>query len=136
MKTPPYIDSQTRRGRSRRARLSILAALLVCGCAEPPLGMRDVDVIGYDGKHAVAPDCSQLSEDSVVFGGTTPRPKMAWGCATYTNLAAQLAQPSDLVAPHALTPADAAVAASAVHRYQNGAVMPLKDNNSVKPGGS
>ena len=50
---------------------------------------------------------------------------MAWGCATYTNLAAQLAHPQDIVKPEWLGPADAAVAASAVQRYQTERVTPL-----------
>jgi pilus assembly protein CpaD len=53
------------------------------------------------------------------------RPSMEWGCATYTNLAAQVAHPQDLVKPEPLGPADAAVAASAVRRYETGHVIPL-----------
>jgi hypothetical protein len=116
------------------ARLSLAAALSLCGCAEPPLGMHDVDVIGYDGQQAIPPDCSKLVEKSVYYTATKhPRPTMAWGCATYTNLAAQIVRPADLVAPHPLSPADAAVAASAVSRYQRGDVMKLQDN-SLKAG--
>lgn len=119
-----------------QGRLSVAAILLLGACAEPPLGMHDASVIGYDGKNAIAPDCDSLTEASVVGSASAqPRPSMAWGCATYTNLAAQLARPADVVAPHPLTPADAAVAASAVARYQRGEVMKLQDN-ALKAGSS
>jgi type IV pilus biogenesis protein CpaD/CtpE len=55
---------------------------------------------------------------------------MQWGCATYTNLAAQLAHPEDIVKPQTLGPADAAVAASAVRRYELGRVIPLDATTS------
>jgi type IV pilus biogenesis protein CpaD/CtpE len=55
---------------------------------------------------------------------------MAWGCATYTNLAAQIAHPRDLVDPAPLGPADAAVAASAVRRYQTDRVYKLPDDTT------
>ena len=126
--------SRLRKARRWPARLSVAVALLLCGCAEPPIGMHDVDVIGYDGHQAIPPDCSKLVERSVYYTATEhPRPTMAWGCATYTNLAAQIDRPADLVAPRPLSPADAAVAASAVSRYERGDVMKLPDN-SLKPG--
>lgn len=55
---------------------------------------------------------------------------MQWGCATYTNLAAQLAHPEDAVHPQTLDPADAAVAASAVRRYKTERVTPLDKTTS------
>jgi pilus assembly protein CpaD len=108
-------------------------ALSVGGCAEsngspmkkPPRGMPDDSSIGFDGKSAIAPDCNMLSRASTLTDAGYDRPEMAWGCATYTNLAAQIANPKDLVAPEKLGPADAAVAASAVHRYETGQIVPL-----------
>jgi type IV pilus biogenesis protein CpaD/CtpE len=55
---------------------------------------------------------------------------MEWGCATSTTLAAQLARPQDAVAPQTLGPADAAVAASAVRRYETGRVTRLDTSTS------
>lgn len=103
----------------------VTAALLLTGCLKPPIGMPDASVIGYDGHRAVPPDCDQLSAPSLLLDGGLPRPSVAWGCATYTNLAAQVANPRDLVAPGRVGPADAAVAASAVQRYETGRVIPL-----------
>lgn len=112
---------------------SVVALFSLGGCVEPPIAMHGIETIGYDGKNAIPPDCSQLVEHSVVFDAGFRRPSMAWGCATYTNLAAQIAQPSDLVAPHPLTPADGQVAADAIRRYQTGKVTPL-NKESLKAG--
>jgi type IV pilus biogenesis protein CpaD/CtpE len=87
--------------------------------------MPDQSVIGYDGHAAVPPDCASLSRRSVLTDAGWHRPSMEWGCATYTNLAAQLARPADLVAPEKLGPADAAVAAGGVRRYETDKVKPL-----------
>jgi pilus assembly protein CpaD len=115
----------------------ILSLILVCttavalgGCFKPPRNMPDESVIGFDGKNAVPPDCTELARDSVLTDAGLHRPSMQWGCATYTNLAAQIANPKDLVAPRKLAPADAAVAASAVHRYETGHVIPLDAGTS------
>ncbi|MCY0389487.1 CpaD family pilus assembly lipoprotein [Robbsia sp. Bb-Pol-6] len=117
---------------STRARARTLALLLLCGiavstsgCFKPPMGMPDASVIGYDGTRTTPPDCAALSRASLLTDGGLHRPGMQWGCATYTNLAAQIANPKDVVAPEPVGPADAAVAASAVRRYQTGHVMKI-----------
>jgi type IV pilus biogenesis protein CpaD/CtpE len=115
----------------------ILSLVLICtvaaslgGCFKPPRNMPNESVIGFEGKSAVAPDCTELARSSVLTDAGIRRPSMQWGCATYTNLAAQVANPKDLVAPRKLAPADAAVAASAVHRYETGHVIPLDASTS------
>jgi pilus assembly protein CpaD len=105
--------------------------LPLAGCfLKPPVSMPDSRVIGYDGKSAVPPDCERLTRDSLLLDAGVRRPSMQWGCATYTNMAAQIAQPEDLVNPRKLGPADAAVAASAVHRYEAGQLIPLDTTTS------
>lgn len=118
---------------TRRIALLLLSLTVVTslgGCLVPARGMPDVDVIGYDGKSAVPPDCEALTRRSLLLDAGLPRPSMQWGCATYTNLAAQVANPRDFVAPPKLAAADAAVAASAVHRYETGRVIPLDAQSS------
>jgi type IV pilus biogenesis protein CpaD/CtpE len=119
----------------KHARILTLAALvaLACGasgCFKPPRNMPNETVIGFDGKNAIAPNCDELSRASLLTDAGVRRPSMQWGCATYTNLAAQVANPRDLVEPQPLGPADAAVAASAVHRYETGRVIPLDTTSS------
>jgi pilus assembly protein CpaD len=110
--------------------IACIALASLGSCSKPPITMPDVSVIGYDGHRAVPPDCAALARPSVLTDGGWHRPQMEWGCATYTNLAAQIANPKDLVEPGKLGPADAAVAASAVHRYETGHVIPLDDSTS------
>jgi pilus assembly protein CpaD len=110
--------------------LACAATTCVSGCFKPPRDMPDQSVIGFDGKNAVPPDCTELARGSVLTDAGWHRPSMQWGCATYTNLAAQVANPKDLVAPRKLAPADAAVAASAVRRYETGHVIPLDTTTS------
>ncbi|GAB5095172.1 CpaD family pilus assembly lipoprotein [Caballeronia sp. LP006] len=110
-------------------------ALPLAGCfIKPPVSMPDSRVIGYDGNAAVPPDCEKLTRASLLFDSGVRRPSMQWGCATYTNLAAQVANPQDLVNPQTLGPADAAVAASAVHRYETGQVIPLDTTTTTRNG--
>jgi type IV pilus biogenesis protein CpaD/CtpE len=92
--------------------------------------MPDASVIEYDGHGAVPPDCASLSRPSLLRDAGARRPAMEWGCATYTDLAAQLARPADLVSPEKLGPADAAVAAGAMRRYETGHVIPLDTTTS------
>ncbi|SAK78886.1 lipoprotein [Caballeronia hypogeia] len=106
-------------------------AFVAAGCIHPPRNMPNESVIGYDGHDAVPPDCNALSRGAVLSDAGRRRPAMQWGCATFTNLAAQLAHPADIVAPQTLGPADAAVAASAVRRYETGRVIPL-DKTSTR----
>jgi pilus assembly protein CpaD len=115
----------------------LIALMLVCtvgagtgGCVEPPRTMPDQSVIQFDGHLALPPDCASLARPSVLTDAGWRRPQMEWGCATYTNLAAQLAHPQEIVKPESLGPADAAVAASAVHRYQTGRVTALDPTTS------
>ena len=120
---------------SRTLRYPALAVLLalacsLAGCMHPPLTMPNDTVIGFDGKHAVPPDCEALSRPPVLSDAGRQRPAMQWGCATYTNLAAQVAYPADLVDPQTLGPANGATAASAVRRYETGHVIQLDTSSS------
>lgn len=106
--------------------LSVL--LSACMSAQPPLNLPDASVIGFtpgDGGHAVPPACAALNERSGMIDAGSARPGVAFGCATYSNLAAMIARPADLTAPIPYAGADAPLAASAVRRYEEGRVAPL-----------
>lgn len=107
-----------------------VSLLAIGGCFKPPRNMPDSSVIGFDGRDAIPPDCASLARPSELTDAGIRRPAMEWGCAYYTNLAAQVANPRDLVEPRRLGPADAAVAASAVHRYETGNLIPLDQSTS------
>jgi pilus biogenesis lipoprotein CpaD len=92
--------------------------------------MPDASVIHYESGHAVPPDCRPLAVRSGLTDGGLRQPSVAWGCATYSNLAAQVANPRDLQQPGPMGPADAAVAADAMHRYELDKVTPLDKQTS------
>ncbi|MFJ1209505.1 CpaD family pilus assembly lipoprotein [Burkholderia pyrrocinia] len=104
-----------------RVRTTVLTllplALAGCMSAPPPLNLPDARSIGFDGAQAVRPDCAKLMQPSHLVDAGFGRPGVPFGCATYTNLAAMLARPQDLVAPVPYGGADAEVAAGAVRRY-------------------
>jgi type IV pilus biogenesis protein CpaD/CtpE len=105
--------------------------MLLGGCFyHPPFDMPDASVIGYDGTRATPPDCRRLAVPAGLSDAGQRLPSVAWGCATYTNLAAQVARPSDLAAPSAVGPADAVTAAGAVERYRQNKVTPLDQGSS------
>jgi pilus assembly protein CpaD len=117
----------------QRVAIAGVALASLAGCMpKPTLGMPDASVLSYDGKRIVPPDCDALERRSLVReAGIARRPDIAFGCATYTNLAAQIARPADLVAPLPLGPADAAVAASAVRRYETGTITPIDTQSTL-----
>lgn len=114
----------------RGAVICLLAATLAGCFPQPPRGMPDSSVIGFDGTHAVAPNCDALTQPSTAIDAGEHRPSMEWGCATYSNLAAQIAHPSDLVSPKSLGPANGAVAAAAMQRYETGQVIKLDEGTT------
>jgi pilus assembly protein CpaD len=117
---------------SRPATLAVALALAcgLSGCFQPPRSMPNESVLGFDGKNAVGPDCDALTRPSLLTDAGFHRPSMQWGCATYTNLAAQVAHPKDLVAPEPAGPANGATAASAMRRYETGKIIPLDTSSS------
>jgi pilus assembly protein CpaD len=104
------------------ALLLLPLALSACMSATPPVGLPNASVIGFDGREAIAPDCASLVQPSHLIDAGMGRPGIAFGCATYTNLAVMLARPADLVEPLPYAGADATTAASAVRRFDEGRV--------------
>ena len=105
--------------------LSIATMCTLAGCFPATRTMPDASFIRGDDQGAEPPDCDKLVAPSGLSDAGIPRPTMAWGCATYSNLAAQVANPKDLFNPDPLGPTDANVAASAVRRYRTDKVTPL-----------
>ncbi|TCG06966.1 hypothetical protein BZM27_22815 [Paraburkholderia steynii] len=112
------------------AMLGGAACILLTSCmsTQPPLDMPDVSVIGFvpgDGGYLTPPACNALNQRSDMVDAGYARPGVAFGCATYSNLAAMIARPADVLAPVPYPGADAPLAASAVRRYEEGHAMPL-----------
>jgi pilus assembly protein CpaD len=111
--------------------LSLLTALSGCMSTPPALSMPDASVIGFDGAHATPPDCAKLERPSHLSDAGSARPGVAFGCATYTNLAVMLARPADLVQPIPYAGADAALGASAARHYEEGSATPLNSTSTT-----
>ena len=116
------------------AAVAALLGLPGCMSAHPPLGLPDATVIGFDPHNAgraVPPDCTRLAVPSHMIDAGTARPDVAFGCATYSNLAAMLARPADIVDPLPYAGADATLGASAVRRYEEGRTAPLSPTSTT-----
>lgn len=115
----------------RTALALLLPILALTGCITPSAGMPDASVIGVAGGQAQPPDCARLREPPTLSYGGTALPSMAFGCATYTNLAAMVARPEDLTHPVPYGGPDAALAARAVRRYEEGKQIPLRNTRTT-----
>ncbi|PWC17696.1 CpaD family pilus assembly lipoprotein [Brenneria corticis] len=117
------------------------AAWLSAGCASwqrDPAGMPDVSSIRLQlrGKPwaAVAPDCDRLLQPAYHWSHDG-RQQVAFGCATYSNLAISLARPQDLSTPRVYSGMQADAAALAVTRYRQNKVEPLRETESTSMSG-
>lgn len=77
--------------------------------------------LSYTATTAVAGPCGQWPED---LANDTSQNKHweNFGCATQANLAAQLASPTDLIAPRGMTPIDADNRTKVITDYRNGRI--------------
>lgn len=80
----------------------------------PPPPVR----VGYSRLVAVGPQCANLWGDLTRTANNGPH--AAFGCAVTANMAVQIADPRDLVAPRASYPADAVRRATVLEKYRKG----------------
>lgn len=127
---------------TRMSSVCLGGALVLTGCTFPN---RDFSVMPEpaavirvvndgSGVKAVAPDCTAFLTPSRISRPDDPRPAVAFGCATYTNLAGQVANPNDLIAPQPYAGQMADTVQSAVERYREGQVIPLRSTSSTQAG--
>lgn len=127
-----------------RSPLQLLVVLglagLLAGCAFPKRDysmVPDASIIQVQLQNgewvAVPPECKRLiTEAPRPWYDYDARPQIAFGCATYTNLANSVARPRDLTEPGSYGGQHADTAASAVTRYRQNAVTPLNKTTSTK----
>lgn len=75
-------------------------------------------LVGFDTVRAVVPDCASVSRD--MSGRFSNQGSTSLGCAINANMAAQIADPRDIVAPRLMTPADSGRAAVVFDHYRKG----------------
>jgi pilus assembly protein CpaD len=77
-------------------------------------------VVGFERFETIAPKCGLNWEN---LTRTSDNETFAnFGCAVTANMAAQVANPEDLIRPRAMTPADAQRRATVLDKYRQGAV--------------
>lgn len=113
-------------------------SLMLGGCGFPRKDFSSVPdpsiirMTQHNGEwRAHAPDCRHLLQPSQYNAYHNMRLSIAFGCATYSNLAASVARPADLVQPPAFAGTHADPAALAVERYRLNDVEPLRDTTST-----
>jgi pilus assembly protein CpaD len=96
----------------------------------PPL------IVGFSSYQAVGPQCGHW--DNLTSTGSN-KPYANFGCANSANIAAQIANPRDLIAPRAMDPADATRRSVVLDHYRKGEITSTaKDDQataSTKPPG-
>lgn len=122
--------------------LVLLLTLGITACSSwqrDEYDMPDASVINIEhrfwGWAVTPPDCHTRRYSSH-HQGDTPRPVIPFGCATYTNLAASLARPQDLVVPQNYPGAQSDTATLSVTRYRENNVEPLRDTQSTEKTGA
>lgn len=119
--------------------ITLTVAAGLAGCQFPvkqSMQMPDTGVIQTvrltDGREVLLPpDCAPLLQPSHLDRPGERRPGIAFGCATYTNMAHSIARPQDLTRPGAYAGQDAGDAANAVQRYRDNEVTPLQNNSTL-----
>ena len=126
---------------SARSCLVVGLGLALTACAFPRkdytfLPDHSVITVTHDGSvyKANAPDCSTLMQRSHHNKVDDLRKPIGFGCSTYTNLAAQLARPEDLVRAKAYRGQSPDAAAAAITRYRENKVTPLRETRSTDVG--
>jgi pilus assembly protein CpaD len=87
-------------------------------------------VISYQTYEAVVPDCPDISQYNIGWAGTNAA-LPSFGCAVAVNLAAMIADPSDLVGKQPMDPADTTRRTIVVTKYRNGEVTGAKRNSEA-----
>lgn len=137
-----YSVSRTASGRVTLVVVSCVASVVLSGCGFPRKdfsGVPDPTVIHvthHNGQwQAHAPECRPLLQPSQYNDYHNLRMSIAFGCATYSNLAASVANPRDLVQPRAFSGTHADAAALAVERYRLNDIEPLRETMSTSATG-
>ena len=120
---------------------ALVLLMTLAGCAFPRKdfsGIPGPQIIKVtqdeSGFHAVAPDCKPLLQPSQLNKAEDLRQSIAFGCATYTNLAEQIARPRDLTHPGQYAGQSPDSAGAAVQRYRDNAVTPLRGTRATDAG--
>jgi pilus assembly protein CpaD len=120
IQAPNGVDS-TATTESARALLVTLGAspdeVRTVGYA-PPAGARPAVIVGYAAFQATGPQCGTQWESLATDYSNEPHHN--YGCAVTANIATQIANPRDLIAPRTMGPADATRRSVVLDKYRKG----------------
>jgi pilus assembly protein CpaD len=86
-------------------------------------------LVGFTGFEAVVPQCGQVWNN--LMATRDNRVQSNFGCAVTANMAAQIANPSDIVTPQPMDPADATRRSVVMGKYRAGEITSTaRDSNS------
>ncbi len=105
---------------------NVKAALVAAGAADQRISVvsyagpdpRAPVLVGFETVRAVVPQCGTQWGSLTRTGDNQPAAN--FGCAVNANLAAQIANPRDIVAPRAMTPSDAGRRSVVFDAYRKG----------------
>jgi pilus assembly protein CpaD len=86
--------------------------------------------IGYEAYRAVVPSCGKTWTNIARTMSNDVQPN--FGCAVTANMAAQIANPADLVRPQHATPTDAARRAVVLDKYRKGQITASEKDDQAK----
>ncbi|WP_233582811.1 CpaD family pilus assembly lipoprotein [Candidimonas sp. SYP-B2681] len=121
--------------------MALVLVLTLAGCTFPRKdisGIPGPEIIKVtqddSGFRALAPDCKPLLQPSQLNKSGDRRQAIAFGCATYTNLAEQIARPQDLTHPGRYAGQSPDTAGAAVKRHRDNTVTPLRGTRATDVG--
>jgi pilus assembly protein CpaD len=83
-----------------------------------PSGARPAVIVGYAAYEAAGPQCGTEWEN--LAADHLNKPHRNFGCSVTANIATQIANPRDLIAPRTMGPADAARRSVVLDKYRKG----------------
>jgi pilus assembly protein CpaD len=113
----------------RLAALGVARSNILVGSRDGANGDARVE-LGYISFAATTDKCGDWSANAGDTSSNLPMPD--FGCSVQHNIAAQLADPRDLMAPRGMSPADATRRATVVGKYEKGEITQADKNKADK----
>lgn len=118
---------------SARSAFNARAALEAMGAADVRMASYDAPpgapiLVGFTGYEAVVPQCGTwtnlvATRDNAGYGN--------FGCAVTANMAAQIADPADIVTPNPMDPTDAQRRSTVIGKYRAGEITSAESNDNT-----
>ncbi len=115
---PAAADTTSRAAQILLASLGVPAERLQRVGYEPQAAGAPPIIVGFKAYEAVVPRCGRNFDR--INANVSNKPMANFGCAVSANMAAQIADPGDILAPRDLAPADAGRRTTVMGKYRKG----------------